>query len=1015
MKGTVHILNDNLTNTTPSIVDLDSRVVPVNNLDNSPDVNVNVNFDFNDFNDTFKCNKENYNEDIKPNNKNKDNFNNVNTINSYISYYYTNIDQLAIKSTNKMEELKLIVSDEKPDLIGITEILSKNNKDFTPAELKLTGYDCFYTEDTFERGTVLYVKKSLNGCKFNEFDDIGFKESTWASFRTVNDEKILVGCIYRRGKSTEENLNNLKLIMNSKKLNTFDRVLIAGDFNFPNIDWQNGTSSDHLGEIFLEAINNAYLVQHVNKPTRIKNDQKRNILDLVLTKNVEDIQHIDYCSAVGLSDHLLLKILTSIPKNIHQNKINTKFDFNKGNYTDFNIFIQEDNWEYLNFTDVEEGWNKLKNKVLSGMEEFVPKVNLNKKKSKPPWMTSDIKKSIKTKYKLFKRFLESKNSFHYKQYIQIRNEVSKKLKNLKREHEKKIAEDCKVNPKAFWHFINSKRKCKIGITSLIKADGTYTKNDKEKAEVLDNLFSSVFTKENKNNIPNTIPGEKSENTFLSDIIITEKAVLDKLNNLNTNKTPGADNIHPRVLKELSMSLSKPLTYLFNKSINDGQLPTDWKTANVSAIFKKGEKSDANNYRPVSLTSIVCKILESIIRDVLQNFFENQNLYSSCQHGFRKDKSCTSQLLEVMEDFTTFIDNNDTFDVIYLDFKKAFDTVPHIRLLNKLKSYGIDGNILSWIESFLTNRTQKVRVGEEQSKISPVISGIPQGSILGPILFTIFINDLPECVSGFCKIFADDTKVYNKSTEFQQIQEDLNKVEEWSNKWQLHFNISKCKCLYYGKNNPNNIYYLNGQEINSCNQEKDLGIYFDPDLNFKSHIFNITKKANQVMGIIKRNFNYIDTNVFTKLYKALVRPHLEYGQSVWSPHLIFLSKEIEKVQRRATKQIPTFKNLSYETRMIKLNLPSLKYRRIRGDLIQVYKIIQSKNYQMFTPCQNSTRGHNFKLLKNYNRLEVRKNSFSHRIVNRWNALSYETVNSKNINDFKKRLDEDLKDCRYLYDD
>ena len=170
-----------------------------------------------------------------------------------------------------------------------------------------------------------------------------------------------------------------------------------------------------------------------------------------------------------------------------------------------------------------------------------------------------------------------------------------------------------------------------------------------------------------------------------------------------------------------------------------------------------------------------------------------------------------------------------------------------------------------------------------------------------------------------------------------------------------------------------------------------------------------------MGIIKRNFNYIDTNVFTKLYKALVRPHLEYGQSVWSPHLIFLSKEIEKVQRRATKQIPTFKNLSYETRMIKLNLPSLKYRRIRGDLIQVYKIIQSKNYQMFTPCQNSTRGHNFKLLKNYNRLEVRKNSFSHRIVNRWNALSYETVNSKNINEFKKRLDEDLKDCRYLYDD
>ena len=701
--------------------------------------------------------------------------------------------------------------------------------------------------------------------------------------------------------------------MNSNHLNKFDRVLIAGDFNFPNINWNNGTSTDHQGEVFLQVMNNAYLVQHVDQPTRIKNDQKRNILDLVLTKNIDDIQHIDYCSALGLSDHLLLKILTSIPNNTQQNKVTSKFDFNKGNYTDFNIFIQDENWEFLNNTDVEEGWSILKDKVLCGMNKFLPKTKRNNGKPKPPWMSNEIKKSIKNKYKLFKRFLESKNSYHYKQYIEKRNEVSKQLKHLKKEQERKIANECKINPKAFWQFVNSKRKCKIGISALKKEDGTYTNSDREKAEVLDNLFSSVFTNENHNDLPNTIPGEKSGNIFLSDIIITEKAVLDKLNNLNTTKTPGSDKLHPRVLKELSKSLSKPLTYLFNKSIIDGKLPTDWKSANVSAIFKKGEKSDANNYRPVSLTSIICKVLESIIRDIMQDFLENLCLYSPCQHGFRKNRSCTSQLLEVVEDFTSYLDNNETFDVIYLDFRKAFDSVPHKRLLNKLKSYGITGKVHTWIESFLTNRTQKVIVGEGESKSSPVISGIPQGSILGPILFTIYINDLPDCISGPCKIFADDTKLYNYSNNSHHLQEDLERVEEWSHKWQLHFNISKCKCLYYGKNNPNNRYYLENQPIANCSQEKDLGVTFDTEINFKKHITNITKKANQMLGIIKRNFSFINKDIFIKLYKSLVRPHLEYGQCIWSPYLIHCKKEIEKVQRRATKIVPGFNNLSYEER------------------------------------------------------------------------------------------------------
>ena len=953
------------------------------------------------------------NDYVLLNNKNK----NRAVLDNCISYYYTNIDQLAIKSTCKLDELKNIANEENPDLIGVTEILSKNNtyNDITAAELNIDGYDCFYQEDLFERGTVLYMKKNLNGRMFNDFYEVGFKESTWATFNTNNNENILVGCVYRRGMSTDENSEKLNTILNHDKMNSFDRVLIAGDFNFPNINWQLKRASDQQGETFIEALNDAYLIQHITKPTRVRINQKSNILDLVLTRDIDDVQLIEYCSAIGHSDHLFIKIFTTIPKTTQSTNDTYMFDYNKGNYANFNSYMMEEDWKILNDLDVEEGWLKLKNKILCGTDAFIPKVKLKNKKPKPPWMTIEVKKSIKTKYKLFKRYLDSNNSFYYKQYIAKRNETSKIIKKLKKGQERKIAEDCRSNPKAFWRFVNSKRKCKQGISVLKKPDGTYTTNDREKAEVLDNLFSSVFTRENTDSIPHTVPGEKSDRVFISDIIITEKAVKDKLNKLNTAKTPGIDKIHPRVLKELSESLIKPLTILFNKSICEGQLPLDWKTANISAIFKKGEKSDANNYRPVSLTSIVCKVLESIIRDTVQEYFEQQNLYTQCQHGFRKNKSCTSQLIEVMEEFTTYLDDKDTFDVIYLDFKKAFDSVPHVRLLNKLEAYGITGKIHSWIKGFLTNRMQKVRVGDSESKCSKVISGIPQGSILGPILFTIFINDLPECISGLCKIFADDTKIYNKSSERLKIQEDLDSVNEWSQAWQLPFNNSKCKCLHYGNNNPQNTYFLSGHEIQTCSQEKDLGITFDSDLKFKIHISNITSKANQVLGIIKRNFKFLDKNTFITLYKALVRPHLEYGQSVWSPYLITYKRDIEKVQRRATKLLPKLRNLCYEDRLVQLNLPSLNYRRIRGDLIQVYKMTQSGDFEnMFNLSTNVTRGHNFKLKKEYNRLEVRKNSFSQRVVDTWNSLKYQTVNSKNVNEFKKRIDDELLDLKYVYD-
>ena len=430
--------------------------------------------------------------------------------------------------------------------------------------------------------------------------------------------------------------------------------------------------------------------------------------------------------------------------------------------------------------------------------------------------------------------------------------------------------------------------------------------------------------------------------------------------MNPNKSPGPDKIYSRVLKELHEELTEPLTIIFKKSLQEGILPGNWKHSVVTAIFKKGDKSSPNNYRPVSLTSVVCKIMESLVRDAIQHHMESNSLYTHCQHGFRRGRSCVSQLLEVMEDFTNFVENGESFDTIYLDFRKAFDTVPHARLMCKLRAYGVDGKVANWVHNFLSNRTQQVRVGNNFSKCSPVTSGIPQGSVLGPILFTIFINDLPEGLESICKIFADDTKIYNASKHCVSEQNDLNKVLAWSEKWQLYFNTDKCTCIYYGRNNPKNEYYffedLTSSKLKEGEQEKDLGIIFDPTLKFDIHINTQVDKANKILGTIRRNFSFIDNCIFNHLYKALVRPHLEYGQAVWSPRLIRQSKVIENVQRRATKLVPTIKHLSYEDRLRELNLPSMKYRRLRGDMILVYELLKEG--------ESSSSRYFFKFLRYY---------------------------------------------------
>ena len=561
----------------------------------------------------------------------------------------------------------------------------------------------------------------------------------------------------------------------------------------------------------------------------------------------------------------------------------------------------------------------------------------------------------------------------------------------------------------FYSFTTSKTKPKESIGNLSKPGGDLTTSDKEKADILNTFFSSVFTQENTQNIPEFLSRCSKE---LKSIVVTEEQIDKALVKLNSNKACGPDGIHPKFLKELHSSLSVPLCILFNKTMSSGTIPTQWKTAEVKPIFKKGEKQNPGNYRPVSLTSIVCKIFEGFIRDALNPHLTENKLLSEHQFGFTTGRSCITQLLVTIDNWMKNLDEGKSSDAIYLDLQKAFDKVPHKRLITKLEGYGIKGNLLNWINDFLSSRQQYVKVGQDASNMAPVYSGVPQGSVLGPTLFIYYINDMPDILNSLIKIFADDTKIYASVDSIsgkEELQDSIDRLQKWSEDWQIKFNSTKCKVLHIGKNNPKYEYFMNGMKLEETTAEKDLGVVVDSNLTFDVHVNETVKKANRLCGMINTYVHLKKPFIMAPLFKTLVRPILEYGNCVWNSNLRKHVDLVEGVQRRYTKRIIGLSNLEYYQRLEKLKLPSLEFRRLRGDCIELFKMTHdmydsSTISSLFSLNDRAiTRGHAYKLTKNSVNTTKYANFFPNKIINFWNNLPNHIVSASTVNRFKNTFD------------
>ena len=630
------------------------------------------------------------------------------------------------------------------------------------------------------------------------------------------------------------------------------------------------------------------------------------------------------------------------------------------------------------------------------------------------WVSREVLRATRKKRKCWRRYRESRSSSDLAVYKYQELLVKDLVKDTKAKFEKRLAKEVKVNPKSFHAYVRSRQKVNEGVGPFQGNEGVLVSDHQDMANLLNDYFVSVFTKES------SVLGFSTGSTSsfcMDDVVFSKDLVFDKLRSLKANKSPGPDGIHPAILHECSDILSVPLCIIFQKCLDSSFVPADWRVANVTPIFKKGDRSLPCNYRPVSLTSVVCKVMESMVKDCVLKHLLDNDLLKLSQHGFLPNRSCITNLLSFLEDVSLSLDSGHCIDVIYLDFQKAFDKVPLGRLMVKLRQLGIQGRCADWINSWLNDRSQRVVVNGKFSSWREVTSGVPQGSVLGPVLFLIFINDIDSSLTSSISKFADDTKLYRKVNDEKDaslLQKDLDRLLTWSQTWQMSFNADKCKVLHFGSKNLGYNYTMAGSTLSSVTSEKDLGVVITNDLKPSKQCAAAAARANRVLGLIKRNFVSFSKDIVLNLYKQLVRPHLDYAVQAWSP---FYEKDkflLEQVQRRATRLIPDVRNLPYHDRLTCLGLTTLELRRIRGDMLQVFKFLSGSSSlckcDYLEVCDNSrVRGHSKKLVKCFSRLDVRKFSFSHRVVNEWNSLPEWVINSTSVNCFKMNIDKFYSNC------
>jgi hypothetical protein len=916
------------------------------------------------------------------------------------SILYTNIASLLAKYS----DLVAYVNDLKPTFLSLTETWLS---DVVPDSLvSLDGYTIYRNDRNHKKGggVCIYVSNEL--LSDNEVIPIVTNTPGIESlFLQVHNQSwnFILGCVYRPPSS---NINDDCTLLDvlGELTTRHDKVFVFGDFNMPDISWSrnSGHCRSPSSQLMVDFLTNNHMRQLITQPTRFRANQQPSVLDLILTTEDSSLTNVQYLDPVGKSDHVSLKVdlqICFVPaqRTITFNKIVT-------NYEKVYIRLEKINWPTtLCDANVENNWSTLKNLLLNTVNECSSVIKVKRSSSKP-WINAKILKMVKRKRALWKTFKRTGEQIDYVAHRAFSNKLSTIIKEERIRYELKIANS--NNPKSFYKHVRTALGGPVKIPQVRNVDGNIVRDHTDCANIFAESFSKVFTRESVAGTPKL---DFPRNTAaFTDIEFSEELVLEKLRGLDKTKSPGPDRITASVLKTCADILCRPLSMLFGQSFDSGVLPSDWRTAIICPIFKKGDKFDPGNYRPVSLTSLVVKIMESIIYDTTIKFLVKHHVIPDNQHGFMPGKSITSNLLCCLSDWTKLLDLGRPLDVVYFDFAKAFDRVPRKLLLFKLQHIGIRGSLFYWLDAFLSDRTFKVKVGGVLSASEKVISGVPQGSVLGPLLFIVYTADVKYNVRSSWVMYADDMKIYNDSLNYQMLSNDISNISKWASDWQLPLNIGKCTVLHIGDKNPCHGYYLGGVELLKSSSCLDLGVLVTSNLSWSEHTSYVVKRANKIVYLLSKTFTKTTLAVTAKLIKSYVRPVLEFGHGVWAPNLKRDIDLLESVQRRATR-IPFGRNRpEYSERISIMNLPLLSDRRKRGDVILVHQALtgdKNSSIKHLFPLNDGgrTRGHDLKLAKDNFRTSARQNFITNRVFDVWNSLPVEVVTSKTPLGFKSRYD------------
>ena len=807
-----------------------------------------------------------------------------------ITICHSNIRSVKQVDKNGIKEKMMHI---KCNLVGKFKIITLSetwlSRNDTNNDFMISGYQGPFRKDREENagtigygGVLAWVKSNIVCKRRHDLEILGI-EAMWLEIRSQN-KKFFLCVIYRAPTSTAEFWDLLQTNINMVQEINGSRIVITGDLNADP-----GTPAGIQLSLFCEANN---LSSHIKTPTRIT-PHSQTILDQFITNVPQMVRSVSVLPPVSSNDHCTISMELNFRVPNSQSYTRTMWDFKNANFDNFRDAISRYNWQELlnNANDINVATEAWTVQLLKIAKETIPNKLVTIRPKDKPWYTNALRQLCRTKNRLFKKAKQINSPHHWEKYKRVRNRYFNDITDAKLAYDDnkyKILADKNTSCKKWWTLIKQINKSNDIIESIPPLDtgGEILVDDKAKANAFNTYFQKASLIDDSNSeVPNEILFFEHA---LQGIHITLQDVIDQIRVLDVTKSYGPDQISPLFLKEGGLPLAQSLCQLYNLSLRLSTVPKQWKMANIVPIHKKEEKDDIKNYRPVSLLSVVGKIMERIVFKYTYNFFKDNFIISDNQSGFLPGRSTVTQLLEVYHEFCKAIDEGKEIRVIFLDISKAFDRVWHTGLLFKLEKCGIRGRLLDWFKSYLKDHLQRVIINGQFSEWISILAGVPQGSVLGPLLFLIFIDDIIHAIEhSKIRLFADDTclflEVDDRITTANRLNEDLENIGTWSNKWLVNFSPSKTKSLTIS-NKPdahrNPQVKLFGEFIEEVKTHKYLGLKFSHNLRWKHHIHDIALNARKKLNSMIPFKYKLDKKSLEKMYLSFVRPTMEYGNVVW---------------------------------------------------------------------------------------------------------------------------------------